>query len=224
MQTETKKPSYGNWVSNRLLKKLLAVFLFTGIAEAVLWGFVQGWLPLKILFALPMLFALLSIVYLYRARWWFAALGGNVQNKVIEILLAHIAWNGNGKALDIGCGSGALTVKLAKQYREASITGIDYWGNGWDYCQKQCTENASLEDVADRTTFQQASASQLPFPDETFDLVVSNLTFHEVKDSGNKLDAIKEALRVLKKGGKFVFRICFCSKIITARQPSSPQR
>ena len=53
-------------------------------------------------------------------------------------------------------------------------------------------------------TFQKASASKLPFADESFDVVVSNLTFHEVKDVKDKREVVREALRVVKKGGIFV--------------------
>ncbi len=64
----------------------------------------------------------------------------------------------------------------------------------------------------DRTEFQRADASKLPFADGTFDLVVSNLTFHEVKNSKNKMDVVKEALRVVKPGGRFVFQDLFLIK------------
>jgi SAM-dependent methyltransferase len=190
----------------------MVLLLLFVILEAVLWVLVQGWLALKVLLAFLTVLSLVCIVYFQRAKWWFATEGGDIQTKVLELLISRIAWDGNGRALDIGCGSGALTIKLAKKYNEANITGIDYWGRGWDYCQKQCEENARIEDVVDRTEFRRASASKLPFPDNTFDLVVSNLTFHEVKDSETKLDAIKEALRVVKKGGKFVLQDLFLIK------------
>lgn len=212
MKIETKKPLYGNWVSDKLMGKCMALALVFGVLEAVLWAFVPGWLPLKILIALLAVFFIISVLYFFHARWLFAAEGGNIQNKVVDLVVSHIDWNGEGKALDIGCGSGALAIKLAKKYGKAAITGIDFWGSGWGYCQKQCKENASLECVAGRTDFQQASASRLPFPDNTFDLVVSNLTFHEVEDTKNKLDLIKEALRVVKKGGTFVFQDLFLIK------------
>jgi len=60
-----------------------------------------------------------------------------------------------------------------------------------------------------RIEFVQASATALPFEDESFDLVVSNLAFHKVKDVQAKKDLIKEALRVLKKGGVFAFQDLF---------------
>jgi ubiquinone/menaquinone biosynthesis C-methylase UbiE len=54
--------------------------------------------------------------------------------------------------------------------------------------------------------FQQASASALPYEDGAFDLAVSNLVFHEVKDSADKREVIREALRVVRPGGRFVFQ------------------
>jgi ubiquinone/menaquinone biosynthesis C-methylase UbiE len=121
-------------------------------------------------------------------------------------------WNGNGTVLDIGCGSGALSIKLAKKFPEAKITGIDYWGVEWDYNKAQCQQNAYVEGVEKKITFIKASASKLPFENESFDIVVSNFTFHEVKDSKNKIDVIKEALRVVKQGGIFVFHDLFYIK------------
>jgi len=62
--------------------------------------------------------------------------------------------------------------------------------------------------------FQKASASALPFDEEFFDAAVSNLTFHEVSDAKEKRDVIKEALRVVKKGGSFAFQDLFLWKRI----------
>ena len=40
-----------------------------------------------------------------------------------------------GQVLDIGCGNGALTIVLAKEYPDSMITGIDSLGKNWDYSQ-----------------------------------------------------------------------------------------
>jgi SAM-dependent methyltransferase len=212
-------PRYGNWVSAQLIKKCVIMFVLFAVTEAALCTFVSGFIPLKIIMSLLTAFFLIGTVYFCRARRLFSPKGGDVQNKVLDTLISHIGWNGIGEVLDIGCGSAALTIKLAKKYPKAGVSGIDYWGEGWGYCKKQCEENAVLEGVADRTDFQQASASSLPFADGTFDLVVSNLTFHEVKDSKNKVDVVKEALRVLKPGGRFVFQDLF----LLARYYGSPE-
>lgn len=75
-----------------------------------------------------------------------------------------------------------------------------------------CESNAIIEGVADRVKFIQGSASELPFADGEFDMVISCLTFHEVRDERDKARLLKEALRVLKKGGEFVFMDLFYDK------------
>ena len=69
-----------------------------------------------------------------------------------------------------------------------------------------CERNAAIEGVSDRVTFQRGSAASLPFADEYFDAAVSNFVFHEVGGVKDKREVIREALRVLKKGGKFAFQ------------------
>jgi ubiquinone/menaquinone biosynthesis C-methylase UbiE len=81
--------------------------------------------------------------------------------------------------------------------------GIDRWNGLWDYSSEVCEQNATAEGVADRVTFQKASAVALPFEDESFDSAISNFVFHTVRDTKDKTQLVKEALRVVKKGGKF---------------------
>lgn len=209
MRTNAQTPQYGNWVSSDLLKRMIILLAAIALADALLWIFVSGWYILKTLLALLTLLCMIGTVYFLRARWLFAAEGGDIQNKILDELTNRITWNGTGEALDIGCGSGALSIRIAKKYPSSRVTGIDYWGSGWSYCKEQCDKNARIEGVESRLSFRQASASALPFEDESFNLVVSNLTFHEVKDSASKLDVVKEALRVVKTGGEFVFQDLF---------------
>lgn len=51
--------------------------------------------------------------------------------------------------------------------------------------------------------FQKGDAVKLDFPDETFDLVISNYVYHNITGK-NKQTLLLESLRVLKKGGSFV--------------------
>jgi ubiquinone/menaquinone biosynthesis C-methylase UbiE len=114
-------------------------------------------------------------------------------------------WSGEGKCLDIGTGSGELIIELAKRHPLSICTGFDYWGKSWGNSRQICEDNAVIEGVNNRVSFRQGTASQLPFENEQFVVVVSCLTFHEVKDTNDKILLLKEALRVLKKGGKFSF-------------------
>ena len=131
---------------------------------------------------------------------------------VHEHLVKHLDWDGEGKLLDIGCGAAALTVRCAKAFPKAQITAMDYWGVEWNYAKEQCEKNAQIEGVVDHISFQKGDAAKLDFPDETFDAAVSNFVFHEVRTAKDKRDVVKEALRVVKKGGVFSFQDMFSQK------------
>ncbi len=212
MKVKTDTPQYGNWISIEFIEKIFILFLIFGTGGTLLWIFLPGWVPLKITITSIAIFFLVSTIYFYYSRRLFSENGGNIQNKVLNKLIEQIDWKEEGNVLDIGCGSAALTIKLAKKFEKANFTGIDYWTGAWGYKKNQCEENALIEKVDRRTKFLKASASKLPFDDKTFDLVVSNLTFHEVKDSKNKLAALAESIRVLKKEGRFVFQDLFLIK------------
>lgn len=199
-QTNTN-PEYGNWVSTRLVYG-------SGILSLVFLGFSFLYKSLLVLAA----FFFLSFVYFIYARYKFSPKGGDLQGKIRNLVLGHLEWDGQGQALDIGCGNGPHTIDLAKKYTQSRVTGIDYWGGGWDYSQARCEENARLEGVSERVSFQKASASSLPFEDGHFDAAISNFVFHEVHDTKDKRAVIKEALRVLKKGGAFSFQDLFLVK------------
>ena len=66
--------------------------------------------------------------------------------------------------------------------------------------------------MAERVVFQKANASALPFDDGAFDVALSNLVFHEVSGVRDKKNVLKEALRVVKKGGRFAFQDLFLWK------------
>jgi ubiquinone/menaquinone biosynthesis C-methylase UbiE len=198
MKDSQAKADYGNWVSERLIYfpgALAAVFLALSFFSYYF-----------LIIALPFL---IIAAYFSYAYYEFSPAGGNIQAKIREFVLDRLEWDGKGTALDIGCGNGALAVRLARRHPEAGITGIDYWEGKWDYSRASCERNAAIEDVADRVSFQKASAASLPFEGGTFDAAISNFVFHEVKDARNKRDVVKEALRVVKKGGHFAFQDLF---------------
>mgnify|MGYP005842588593 CR=1 FL=1 len=208
------KPDYGNWVSQKLIFYSLAMAIVFGLIYATLIFIGPGLQFLKTTLLVFGILSLGSLIYFTYARYAFSFHGGKVQETILGFLLSRIEWDGKGTVLDIGCGSGPLVVKLAKKFPESRIHGVDYWGGVWEYSQKKCEDNAAAEGVGGQITFLRASASKLPFPDESFDLVVSNLVFHEVSDVSDKQEVLKEAFRVLKKGGRFVFQDLFLIKRI----------
>jgi ubiquinone/menaquinone biosynthesis C-methylase UbiE len=99
--------------------------------------------------------------------------------------------------LDIGCGAGVDAIIAAKLTGPSgTVTGIDLVPE----MLARASENARLAGV-DNVTFRESSAEQLPFPDNSFDVVISNGVFNLVVD---KVKALGEVLRVLKPGGRFM--------------------
>ncbi|MFP3471195.1 class I SAM-dependent methyltransferase, partial [Micrococcus sp. SIMBA_144] len=97
-----------------------------------------------------------------------AGFGGNYQSKIHDVIVSKVENRGEN-ILDIGTGSGSLIIKLAKKFPDSSLTGIDYWGENWEYSKAQSEVNAEIEGVSDRIQFLKASASKLPFHDGEFD-------------------------------------------------------
>jgi SAM-dependent methyltransferase len=194
---ERDRLEYGNWVSTRLVWFPL-VFAGMFAAPAILWRW----------FVLPAIVLLACGAYFAYARGQFSRKGADLQSKIQGLLLEAIQWDGNGRVLDIGCGSGSVAIALAKRFPAARVEGVDTWGASWEYSRELCEANARLEGVAGRTAFQRASAAALPFEDGAFDAVVSNLAFHEVQGA-DKRAVLGEALRVLRAGGVFAFQDLF---------------
>jgi len=193
-----EKVDFGVWVPLKIIiipLLLTLVFLGLGLIHWVFLVFAGLFLIITVYFAV--------------ARHLFSASDSLLQRQIQSLLIDHINWDGSGEILDIGCGNGPLTIALAKKYPGAKVVGMDYWGKDWDYSKQVCERNASLSNVAQRTIFRPGSAVELPFPDNSFDLVVSNLVFHEVRGASDKRELIKEALRVLRPGGSFVFQDLF---------------
>ena len=196
---------YGNWMS------MPAVRMGAGITMVSVAAFILVIVLSRNVAASIVLGAVASVcvaffIYILKVRRAFSFTGGRVMDKIHQYLVSHLEWDGQGKLLDIGCGSAPLSIRCAKTFTDAQITGIDYWGKMWDYSKNLCEKNARLEGVADRCGFQNGDAAALDFPDGEFDAIVSNFVYHEVRNGQDKKDLILESFRVLKKGGAFALQ------------------
>ncbi len=207
-----KQPNYGNWIPQTLMQILWGVTLLLAVLCLLCRFLLRLPLPAGLLLVLTLLAAAMTL-YMQLCRRAFSFTGGGVMGDIHKALLSHLSWDGKGRLLDIGCGSGALTILCAKTWPGAEITGMDYWSREWNYAKEQCEENARIEQVSP-ITFRQGDASKLPFPDESFDAAVSNFVFHEVRTQPDKRQVVREALRVVKKGGAFAFHDLFEQKQI----------
>jgi len=99
-----------------------------------------------------------------------------------------------GRVLDIGTGPGRLPVVIANESPLLQVTGLDLSADMVKIATQEA-QRRGLKNLA----FRQGSASELPFPDAEFDLVISTLSFHHWKQPEKALD---EIYRVLREGGE----------------------
>ena len=130
-----------------------------------------------------------------------------MSRQIIEGTAAHVKLPAGGKCLDVGCGSGALAIAVAKRNPRAQVVGIDRWGKEYASFNKQLCENNAKAEGVKNISFQQGDATHLEFSDETFDAVVSNYVYHNI--SGERQQYLLETLRTLKKGGTFALHDIF---------------
>jgi len=111
--------------------------------------------------------------------------------------LVHVTIAPDWRILDIGCGGGRNIRTLAETASTGHVDGVDYSPASLEVARDT---NADLIESA-RVSIQQASVSQLPFPDGSFDLVTAVETHYYWPDLPKDL---REILRVLKPGGQLL--------------------
>ena len=102
----------------------------------------------------------------------------------------------NDKVLDVACGTGNTAI-TARRIGGANVTGVDFTPE----LLSQAKTEASLAE-ADDIEWKEGDAEDLPFGGESFDVVVSSFGHMFAQ---NPEAAIKEMLRVLKRGGRVAF-------------------
>ena len=121
-------------------------------------------------------------------------MGVNARGTRMVIELAKI--QPGESVLDVACGTGNLTL-TAKRYAGSAgkVHGIDASPEMIEVAKKKSAEAGT------GVIFDVGLAEKLPFPDETFDVVISRLAMHHLPDD-LKRAAFAEMLRVLKPGGR----------------------
>ena len=113
----------------------------------------------------------------------------------LEKALSGVPEDFSGKLLEVPVGTGVLTMPVYRALPKADITCLDYSPDMMDSARKRAAA-LGIPNVR----FQQGDVGALPYPDESFDIVLSLNGFHAFPD---KEAAYAETFRVLKKGGTF---------------------
>jgi arsenite methyltransferase len=121
-----------------------------------------------------------------------------------EKLIDSLALRGTETILDVGCGRGLLLNAAARRLTTGKAIGIDLWqssdqsGNN----PEATLANARAEGVADFVEVKTGDMRELPFEDQTIDVVVSSLALHNIPTKEGRAQAIHEIVRVLKPNGQ----------------------
>jgi len=121
-----------------------------------------------------------------------------------EQYLDKIAWRGDERVLDVGCGLGLFLIGAARRLSTGRAVGIDKWqaedlsGNN----AAGALDNAMIEGVADKVEVHTGDARKLPFDDASFNVVLSSMALHNIYNAGERQTAVREIARVLKSGGR----------------------
>lgn len=110
-------------------------------------------------------------------------------------LLSQLLDEDTSRLLDLGCGTGTLTIDIGKRTLAARVFGLDADHRILNLARRKAAgANAAVE-------FVHGSAMSLPFRDASFDRVVSSLMFHHLLPQA-KQHALSEVYRVLRPGGR----------------------
>lgn len=106
---------------------------------------------------------------------------------VAEEMIEHYKLHDGMRVLDIGCGKGFLLYELQKLLPALQVSGVDISQYALDNAKEEVKKDLQL-----------ASAPKLPFADDSFDLVISLGTFHNLKIFELQ-QAISELNRVVRQ-------------------------
>ena len=124
-----------------------------------------------------------------RSRPW-KAFAGNV-----VLPWSRRGFDPHGHVLEVGAGSGAMAAELLAHHRDVRMTVTDFDDD------MVHAASARLAEYGGRVTVRQADATALPFPDASFDVVLSWIMLHHTVEWEK---ALAEAVRVVRPGGHVV--------------------
>lgn len=106
----------------------------------------------------------------------------------------------NNKVLEIGCGNGFTAQSISESVNFISYTGIDF-------CE-ELIKSASERNIPDYN-FKVGNVLNLDFPDNSFDIVISERCLINLDSWEKQQQALSEIFRVLEKGGIYIMIECF---------------
>lgn len=115
-------------------------------------------------------------------------------NRVYETLIAQAEIADGQRVLEIGCGTGNVTIRAVRVHPGAELVGLDPDPRALARAQRKARDLTGIR-------FEQGYSQELPFPDGQFDRVLSSMMLHHL-DEDVKARTAAEVFRVLRPGGR----------------------
>ena len=125
-------------------------------------------------------------------------------------LLGGLRLRGDERVLDMGCGRGAVLTMVAKLTPHGQAIGLDLWTADQSGNRPAATLwNLRAEGVSGHCALVTGDMAAVPFSADSFDVVLSSLAVHNIdrshwRSAGRRLQAVDEAVRVLKPGHRLM--------------------
>ena len=151
------KPDYKNWIPKGMLVSLIAGTVLS-LALLLVFGVFGIGVSGKLRVVLGVVFGIAFVVCAKYTQWCVYAYRifsydgeRKLSKQIIDGTAEHITLPEGGVGLDIGCGSGALTIACAKRNPQGKMVGIDRWGKEYaSFSLPLCEKNAAAEGVKKR--------------------------------------------------------------------------
>lgn len=127
----------------------------------------------------------------------FRVIGGRDHEAFRERILDLAAPETGERILEAGCGTGLTALRIAVRYPGCEVHGIDISPKMIEAARQTAKQQALT------ARFRVGSIIALPYPDATFDVVLTSIIYHHL-DLAEKRQAVAEVARVLKLGGRYI--------------------
>ena len=136
-----------------------------------------------------------------------------VYSEALKTIVGQVTDAEEGRLLDLGCGTGNLISFLLERFPQAEIVGLDPSAGMREVAARRFSDNP-------RVSISEGDALDIPFPDDHFHCVTSNLALHHVPPDERERCAA-EMSRVLNRGGSLIY----CDVFIGVEgPPDDPER
>ena len=183
------------------------------------WSWTWGHLILTTIFA-----AATGGVLVLGAAWWLwtplAAvaswtLAGFVvmrfvirMNEISDLPTVSFLPAGEGTVLDVGCGTGRISIAVARARPAVKVTGLDNFSADYmrDHSDTNTERNFRLAGISERAALQSGDMREMPFEDGSFDAAASCAAIDHLKPADIP-KALSEVNRVLRPSGQFLLMV-----------------